>query len=130
MPIYEYRCPDCSHEFEEIQKMSADPVTLCPTCGKENVTKLLSAAAFHLKGGGWANDNYGLKSGGGDSSGGDSGGGDSGGGDSGSDASAPSASEAPASGKSSAPAKESSPAPAPAATPAPSSSGGSSSGGE
>jgi putative FmdB family regulatory protein len=125
MPIYEYRCPDCSHEFEEIQKMSADPVTLCPTCGKENVTKLLSAAAFHLKGGGWANDNYGLKSGGGDS-----GGGDSGGGDSGSDASAPSVSEAPASGKSSAPAKESSPAPAPAATPAPSSSGGSSSGGE
>ena len=125
MPIYEYRCPDCSHEFEEIQKMSADPVTLCPTCGKENVTKLLSAAAFHLKGGGWANDNYGLKSGGGDSSGGDSGGGDSG-----SDASAPSVSEAPASGKSSAPAKESSPAPAPAATPAPSSSGGSSSGGE
>jgi putative FmdB family regulatory protein len=120
MPIYEYRCPDCSHEFEEIQKMSADPVTLCPTCGKENVTKLLSAAAFHLKGGGWANDNYGLKSGGGDS----------GGGDSGSDASAPSVSEAPASGKSSAPAKESSPAPAPAATPAPSSSGGSSSGGE
>ena len=42
MPIYEYRCPDCSHEFEEIQKMSDDPVRLCPSCGKENVSKLLS----------------------------------------------------------------------------------------
>ena len=121
MPIYEYRCQDCSHEFEEIQKMSADPVTVCPSCGGENVTKLLSAAAFHLKGGGWANDNYGLKSGGGDSSGG---------GSSSSDVSASSGSGAPASEKSNASAKESSPAPASTATPAPSSSGGSSSGGE
>lgn len=103
MPIYEYRCPDCSHQFEEIQKMSDDPVTLCPSCGQENVTKLLSAAAFHLKGGGWYNDGYGLKSGGGEST----------------------------SGAASAPAKESTPAPAPAASPAPSApSGGSSSGGD
>ena len=120
MPIYEYRCPDCSHEFEEIQKMSEDPVRLCPSCGKENVTKLLSAAAFHLKGGGWANDNYGLKSGGGESS-------------SGSAESTPTS--APAGTDSSAPAKAAAPAPAPApaaapkASPAPSSSG-SSSGGE
>ena len=21
MPLYEYRCPDCGHEFEEIQKV-------------------------------------------------------------------------------------------------------------
>lgn len=115
MPIYEYRCPDCSHEFEEIQKMSDDPVRLCPVCGKENVTKLLSAAAFHLKGGGWANDNYGLKSGGGESSSG----------------SAESTTvSTPASTESSAPAKAApAAAPAPKAAPAPSSSG-SSSGGE
>ena len=119
MPIYEYRCPDCSLEFEEIQKMSDDPVKVCPSCGKENVTKLLSAAAFHLKGGGWANDNYGLKSGGESGSGA---------------ASAPvsSSDSAPAStggSDASTPAKASAPAPAAPSTPAPSS-GGSSSGGE
>ncbi|MED5374520.1 MAG: zinc ribbon domain-containing protein [Myxococcota bacterium] len=74
MPIYEYRCPDCGHQFEAIQKMSDDPIKLCPECGKEQVTKLLSQTAFHLKGGGWATDNYGLKSGSGSSSAGSSGG--------------------------------------------------------
>lgn len=114
MPIYEYRCPDCSHEFEEIQKMSDDPVRLCPSCGKENVSKLLSAAAFHLKGGGWANDNYGLKSGGGNS---------------GSDSASTSVGTAPST-ESSPAAKPATPAPAPAAAAPSKSSGGSSSGGE
>jgi putative FmdB family regulatory protein len=63
MPIYEYRCPDCGHQFEEWQKMSEPPVTQCPECSKDNVSKLLSAPAFHLKGSGWYSDHYGLKSG-------------------------------------------------------------------
>jgi len=61
MPIYEYGCPDCGTQFEEWQKMSDDPVTECPKCGEGNVKKLLSAPAFHLKGGGWYSDHYGLK---------------------------------------------------------------------
>jgi putative FmdB family regulatory protein len=73
MPIYEYRCPDCGHQFENMQKFSDPPVTVCPSCGAENVKKLISAPAFHLKGGGWYKDHYGLKSGGGDTSGGSSG---------------------------------------------------------
>ena len=32
MPIYEYACPDCGHEFERLQRMSDDPVRLCPEC--------------------------------------------------------------------------------------------------
>ena len=72
MPIYEYRCPDCGEQFEEWQKMSDPPVTECSECGKGNVKKLLSAPAFHLKGGGWYSDHYGLKpSGGGGSEGSD-----------------------------------------------------------
>ncbi len=53
MPIYEYRCSDCGHEFEVIQKMSDQPMTDCPTCGKSALSKLVSAAGFQLKGSGW-----------------------------------------------------------------------------
>lgn len=63
MPIYEYACPDCQHRFETIQKISEDPIKVCPSCGAENVKKLVSATSFVLKGSGWYSDHYGLKSG-------------------------------------------------------------------
>lgn len=66
MPIYEYRCPDCGHKFDVIQKMSDDPVRVCPSCSAENVKKLISTTSFVLKGSGWYKDHYGLKSGGGE----------------------------------------------------------------
>lgn len=53
MPIYEYRCGACGHEFEQIQKISDKPLLECPDCGKTALKKLISAAGFRLKGGGW-----------------------------------------------------------------------------
>lgn len=53
MPIYEYQCADCEHEFETIQKISEDRLTTCPNCSKESLVKKISAAGFRLKGGGW-----------------------------------------------------------------------------
>ena len=53
MPIYEYRCADCGHEMERLQKISDAPLTECPACGKPGLKKLVSAAGFRLKGGGW-----------------------------------------------------------------------------
>lgn len=53
MPIYEYRCSDCGFQKEFIQKMSDTPLTTCPECKKETFGKMLSAAGFQLKGGGW-----------------------------------------------------------------------------
>jgi len=53
MPIYEYRCDDCGHELEALQKMSDAPRTECPACGEPTLKKLISAAGFRLKGGGW-----------------------------------------------------------------------------
>ncbi len=53
MPIYEYRCDDCGHELEVLQKMSDAPRTECPACGEPTLKKLISAAGFRLKGGGW-----------------------------------------------------------------------------
>ncbi len=64
MPIYEYACPDCGHKFDEIQKFTDDPISVCPKCAATNVKKLISATSFVLKGGGWYKDHYGLKSGG------------------------------------------------------------------
>jgi len=53
MPFYEYRCEACGHELEAMQKMSDAPLQECPECGKPALKKLISAAGFRLKGGGW-----------------------------------------------------------------------------
>ena len=53
MPIYEYQCDACEHVFDVLQKISEDPLTYCPECGKQELRKLLSAPNFRLKGGGW-----------------------------------------------------------------------------
>ena len=53
MPIYEYACRTCGHEFEELQKISEKPLLKCPSCGNKSLVKKVSAAAFRLKGGGW-----------------------------------------------------------------------------
>jgi putative FmdB family regulatory protein len=57
MPIYEYRCQDCDHEFERMQKFSDPPVEACPACAGA-VQKLISRSAFHLKGSGWYVTDY------------------------------------------------------------------------
>ena len=53
MPIYDYKCSDCEHQIEVIQKLSDEPKTLCPNCNKESLNKMISAPSFRLKGGGW-----------------------------------------------------------------------------
>ncbi|QIK37466.1 zinc ribbon domain-containing protein [Caldichromatium japonicum] len=53
MPIYEYRCDNCGHELEHLQKVT-DPVLVdCPACEQPTLKKQVSAAGFRLKGGGW-----------------------------------------------------------------------------
>ena len=53
MPIYEYRCGNCAHELEALQKISEPPLALCPACNREALVKKVSAAGFQLKGTGW-----------------------------------------------------------------------------
>jgi putative FmdB family regulatory protein len=53
MPIYEYRCSDCGHELEKLQKINEGALVDCPECGKPGLQKLISATGFRLKGGGW-----------------------------------------------------------------------------
>ena len=53
MPIYEYRCESCEHRLEKLQKMSEGDLVDCPECKRPTLKRLVSAAAFRLKGGGW-----------------------------------------------------------------------------
>ena len=53
MPIYEYKCSKCEHQFEIIQRFSENPVESCPACNRKAVKKLVSAPSFRLKGAGW-----------------------------------------------------------------------------
>ena len=53
MPIYEYECGACGELHEFIQKFSDGLKRKCPSCGELRLKKLISAAAFHLKGDGW-----------------------------------------------------------------------------
>ena len=53
MPIYEYQCEDCGHKLEKLQKLSDALLKVCPSCSQASLNKLVSAAAFRLKGGGW-----------------------------------------------------------------------------
>ncbi len=53
MPIYEYQCQACGNEHEAIQKMSADPLLVCPACNEPELKKKISAVGFRLKGNGW-----------------------------------------------------------------------------
>ena len=53
MPIYEYRCETCGEQIEKLQRISDDPLRDCPACERPHLRKMVSAAAFRLKGGGW-----------------------------------------------------------------------------
>ena len=53
MPIYEYQCDRCEHKLQILQKISEEPLKECPECNETALKKLISAASFRLKGGGW-----------------------------------------------------------------------------
>jgi putative FmdB family regulatory protein len=53
MPIYEFACQDCGHEFEKIQSFSDSSTPVCPNCQGVHVQRRMSAPAIHFKGSGW-----------------------------------------------------------------------------
>lgn|SRR5947209_11325235 len=52
MPTYEYLCKTCGHRFETWQKMSDEPLTVCPNCGAE-IHRILFANGVVFKGSGF-----------------------------------------------------------------------------
>jgi putative FmdB family regulatory protein len=57
VPLYEYRCKQCGHQFEKIQSFSAPEIKECPVC-KGEVERLISAPAVQFKGSGWYVTDY------------------------------------------------------------------------
>ena len=53
MPIYEYKCTECGHVLEVIQKISDSPLKKCPACNQMSLVKQVTAASFKLQGTGW-----------------------------------------------------------------------------
>ena len=53
MPIYEYRCSSCGFQKEYLQKVTDPVLKVCPECGRDTFSKMLTAAGFQLKGSGW-----------------------------------------------------------------------------
>jgi putative FmdB family regulatory protein len=60
MPLYEYKCKKCGHQFEKIQKFSDKMVKKCPECGGV-VEQMISAPAVQFKGSGWYVTDYAKK---------------------------------------------------------------------
>ena len=45
MPIYEYRCASCGHQFEKLIRAKSDLPEACPDCGTGGLKKLFSSFA-------------------------------------------------------------------------------------
>ena len=53
MPIYEYECPKCGHRASFLEDRDASRRRKCPGCNRRTFARVVSAAAFQLKGTGW-----------------------------------------------------------------------------
>jgi putative FmdB family regulatory protein len=59
MPTYEYACGACGHEWEQTQRITEDPILVCPACAQSSAHRLISGGTnFILKGSGWYSDLY------------------------------------------------------------------------
>jgi putative FmdB family regulatory protein len=59
MPIFTYRCETCNERFDLLQKHKDPAPDCCPSCSAAGaLVRELGASSFHLKGEGWARDNY------------------------------------------------------------------------
>jgi putative FmdB family regulatory protein len=57
VPKYDYQCDDCKQTYEVSQRISEAPLTTCRHCGG-HIRRLIGAASFILKGGGWYVTDY------------------------------------------------------------------------
>jgi putative FmdB family regulatory protein len=51
MPLYEYACKECSHQFETLVRGSETPE--CPACHATSLERKLSTFAAHTASGSW-----------------------------------------------------------------------------
>ncbi len=62
MPTYTYRCKECGHQFEQRQRMSDEPLTICPVCAGA-IRRVVNSVGVVFKGSGfYVTDNRGNNS--------------------------------------------------------------------
>jgi putative FmdB family regulatory protein len=57
MPTYGYRCGNCGHQFEIVQRISEEPLTACPKC-QGKLSKVLYPVGISFKGSGFYTTDY------------------------------------------------------------------------
>jgi len=57
MPLFEYACKECTHEFEALVRGSEKPE--CPSCHGKELQRRLSVFAAHTSGGGTVTESVG-----------------------------------------------------------------------
>lgn len=57
MPTYVYRCKNCEHQFEVVQRISDEPLRDCPECGG-TIGRLLFPVGIVFKGSGFHVNDY------------------------------------------------------------------------
>ena len=58
MPTYGYRCPNCDHEYEKLQKMSDRSKVACPECATPGERLISGGAGIVFKGSGFYETDY------------------------------------------------------------------------
>ncbi len=61
MPVYEYQCTSCDHNFEQRQGFDAEPICACPQCDNQ-ARRLFRPAPIIFKGSGFYVTDYNGKS--------------------------------------------------------------------
>ncbi len=52
MPLYEYQCEKCKHQFEQLAKNSSDRPSRCPKCGAKKPVRVISSFSSSAGSGG------------------------------------------------------------------------------
>lgn len=53
MPLYEYRCAQCGHEIEVLQKVADPFLKDCEACHQPTLQRAITSPRFRLKGSGY-----------------------------------------------------------------------------
>ena len=60
MPVYQYACPDCGHQFERQQKFTDERLKVCPNCHKRHIHRVVGQVSVAFRGSGfYVNDSRG-----------------------------------------------------------------------
>lgn len=58
MPMYDYRCKSCGHQFEVFQRMTDEPLKTCPECEGEISRLITGGTGLIFKGSGFYITDY------------------------------------------------------------------------